>query len=477
MALTVAELMAALPADNATAAGLPPDDRLRQMFAELAERPVPVGALRRLWTVGALQAKLGLAYLAYFVRTRFSSPDEQTRQLMDVNLRSALNTLEAMGYLRGAAAKVGQMLAMFPELVPDQFAEMLGALHFEAPPMHYALIREQLADELGHEPEEAFAEFATEAFAAASLGQVHRARLHSGELVAVKVQYPGVARTIRADVANLRRLLFPLRLSKDWDSLNAQFGEVQTVLESETDYEREAQSLREARAAFREDDAIVVPRVFDEYSTRRVLTMELLEGASFKALLASNPPQEVRNRFGELIWRASARLYLSRRLLYSDHNPGNYLFLDDGRLGFIDFGGLKRFSDAEWARLRQAYAAMRSPDRADVLAYIQESLTFSDEEMTRRSDVVSLVEEWANFYWKPLRIAGAFDYGDPKNFEQAIDLWRRAAEARNLRQQPMNVFMHRSNIELLSLLYRLRAQVDCRRIFEEESAAAGELQD
>ena len=206
----------------------------------------------------------------------------------------------------------------------------------------------------------------TEAFAAASLGQVLRARLHSGELVAVKVQYPGVARTIRADVANLRRLLFPLRLSKNWDSLNAQFGEVQSVLESETDCEQQAQSLREARAAFREDDAIVVPRVYDEHSTRRVLTMELLEGLSFKALLASNPAQQVRNWFGELSWRASARLYFSRRLLYSDHNPGNYLFIEGGRLGFIDFGGLKRFSDAEWARLRQAYAAMKSSDRAEV---------------------------------------------------------------------------------------------------------------
>jgi predicted unusual protein kinase regulating ubiquinone biosynthesis (AarF/ABC1/UbiB family) len=382
-----------------------------------------------------------------------------------------------MGYLRGAAAKVGQILAMFPEAVPDEFAEMLGALHFEAPPMHYALIREQLADELGREPENAFAEFDTEAFAAASLGQVHRARLHSGELVAVKVQYPGVARTIRADIANLRRLLFPLRLSKDWDSLNAQFGEVQTVLESETDYEQEARSLREARAAFREDDAIVVPRVYDDYSTRRVLTMALIEGTSFKALLASNPSQDVRDRFGELIWRASARLYFSRRLLYSDHNPGNYLFLDDGRLGFIDFGGLKRFTDAEWARLRQAYAAMRSPERADFLAYIQESLTFTDEEMARRPEVVNLVEEWADFYWRPLRTEGAFDYGNPENIAQALDLWRRAVEARNLRQQPMNVFMHRGNVELLSLLYRLRARVPCRRIFEEEAAAAGEMLD
>src|SRR4029077_860958 len=172
-----------------------------------------------------------------------------------------------------------------------------------------SLVREHLASELGGDPEEVFASFEPEAFAAASLGQVHRASLPSGERVAVKVQYPGIARTIRADVANLRRLLFPLRLSADWNSLNAQFGEVQTVLESETDYEQEAASLREARAAFREDDGIVVPRVYDQYSTRRVLTMEYLEGDHLPAFLEGNPTQELRNHFGELILRASLRLY------------------------------------------------------------------------------------------------------------------------------------------------------------------------
>jgi hypothetical protein len=100
---------------------------------------------------------------------------------------------------------------------------------------------------------------------------------------------------------------------------------------------------------------------------------------------------------------------------------------------------------------------------------------FSEEEMAHRHDVVDLVEEWANFYWRPLRTEGAFDYGNPENFALSLDLWRRVAEVRSLRQQPMNVFIHRSSAELLSLLYRLRARVECRRIFDEESAAAGEL--
>jgi aarF domain-containing kinase len=472
---TVAELLAALPQDKPSPSAPMPDERLKELFDQLALRPAPLGSFQRLWTLGGLQAKLALAYFTYYIRTWFQSPDQNQQQLLETNLRSALHTLEAMGYLRGAVMKVGQGIAMFPQLVPEEFTELLSALHFEAPPMHFSLIREHLANELGRDPEEVFAAFEPEAFAAASLGQVHRACLPSGEQVAVKIQYPGIARTIRADIANLRRLLFPLRLSKDWDSLNGQFSEVQRVLESETDYEQEAASLKEARNVFREEDGIIVPRVFEQYSTRRVLTMECLEGRHIAAFLETNPSQELRNQFGEKILRASLRLYFSRRALYSDFNPGNLLFREDGQLGWIDFGGLRHFNDTEWALLRQSHEAMCSSDRGRVLAYVQQSLMFSDEEMRAKTKIVDLVSEWADFYWEPLRTVGSFDYGDPAYLSRGMAFWKRAAEARTLRQQPVNVFLHRCNFELTALLYRLRANVNTLQIYDEEMKASGWL--
>ena len=171
---TIAQLLEALPQDEPTVSAHPTDDRLKEIFEQLSRRPVPVGAFQRLWTLGGLQARLAVAYLVYYIRTWFRSPDQKQQQLLETNLRSALQTLEAMGYLRGAVMKLGQALAMFPELVPDQFAELLGRLHFKAPAMHFSLVREHLADELSGEPEEIFASFEPEAFAAASLGQVHR---------------------------------------------------------------------------------------------------------------------------------------------------------------------------------------------------------------------------------------------------------------------------------------------------------------
>jgi predicted unusual protein kinase regulating ubiquinone biosynthesis (AarF/ABC1/UbiB family) len=179
------------------------------------------------------------------------------------------------------------------------------------------------------------------------LGQVHRAVLQSGRELAVKVQYPGIRTAIRSDFKSLGALLLPARLSKAWDSLKGQFEDVRRVIEQETDYRHEARSLRRARALFRDDDMIVVPRVYDEYSTSRVLTMEYVDGVHIHAYLAENPSQESRDDFGAKIYLASARLFYAGRLLYADPHPGNYLFRADGRLGLIDFGCVRPYDDEE----------------------------------------------------------------------------------------------------------------------------------
>jgi len=336
MGPTVAELLASLPQDEPDAARLIASGptsaaRIAELFEQLSLRPAPVGAFSRFWSLGALQTKLALAYLTYYIRNWFRSPEKKTQQLLKTNLRAALCTLETMGYMRGAVMKVGQVLATFPEMLPDQFAELLGKLHFEAPPMHYSLIREQLENELGRDPQEVFASFDEEAFAAASLGQVHRARLKSGQEVAVKIQYPGIARTIRQDIRNLFFFMLPARLSRDWENIKEQFEDLRIRLERETDYEQEAAMQAKVRALFREDDDIVVPRVFPEHSTARVLTMDYLEGRTLDEFVATNPSQALRNEFARKILRAWYRMMYAGRLLYADIHPGNTLFLDDGR--------------------------------------------------------------------------------------------------------------------------------------------------
>ena len=358
MAPNVAELVAAL-SELEKDEGIVLQDPLADVLADLTRRPGPEGALRRLWAFGGLEAQVALAYLAYWMRSWFVGAERRERELAEAHLRAAIKMLRTMGYLRGAAMKLGQALANLPNIVPDQIVETLERLHFEAPPMHFALLREHVRDELGREPEEVFAAFDTRAFAAASLGQVHRATLKSGEDVAVKIQYPAIGRSIRSDFRNLSAFLLPLRLGRGWEPVKAQLEDIERVIEQETDYEREAEWQRRARSLFREDDPILVPRVHDGLSTRRVLTMEHLGGVHIHAFLAGNPPQERRDHFGGLIVQAGSRLHYAGRLLYADPHPGNYLFRADGRLGYLDFGCVRPYTDREWEVNRLADLAIR----------------------------------------------------------------------------------------------------------------------
>src|SRR5688572_21394803 len=180
---TIAQLIEALPEPDAIDS--PPAPALPMPGASM--RPVPVGRLRRIGLLGTLQAKIAAAYLFYWVRGWFRGAAEKERMLAETHWRTAARVLDSMGYLRGATMKIGQTLGSFPDIVPDEFVETLEQLHFQAPPMHWSLLREMVYNELGGDPEDLFASFEQRAFAAASLGQVHRGRLKTGQEVAVKV--------------------------------------------------------------------------------------------------------------------------------------------------------------------------------------------------------------------------------------------------------------------------------------------------
>jgi hypothetical protein len=448
------------------------DDPLRKSLEDLTRRPGPEGALRRLWAFGGLQAQVALAYLVFWVRSWLHDADRRERELAEAHLRAAIAMLRTMGYLRGAAAKLGQALANLPQVVPEQIVETLERLHFEAPPMHFALLREHVRDELGQEPEEAFATFDTRAFAAASLGQVHRATLKSGQDAAVKVQYPAIGRSIRSDFRNLSALLSPMRLGRGWEPLKAQLEEVRRVIEQETDYEREAELQRRARPLFHEDDLILVPRVHDELSTRRVLTMEFLEGVHIHEFLARKPTQDERDHFGSLIVITGCRLHYAGRLIYADPHPGNYLFRADGRLGLLDFGCVRPYTDREWECNRLADLAIAAGGN-DLVPVLRASLGLAEGEELA-PEILGLNLEFSRWLWRPYRHDGPFDFGDPAYLREGVDLVTAIGRARI--PTPwllMNAFITRWAFGTSAMLYRLRARVDTRAIFLRERVAAG----
>lgn len=469
MTVKVSELLAAMPEDEADT-HLDTQKLLDGLAGELARQSVPTGAFQRGWALTGLQANIGLAYLAYWIRGWFQNADDKKRELANTHLHAAIKLLAKMGYLRGAVMKVGQTLANYPNVLPEQFIETLGKLHFDAPPMHFSLLREHVRNELGKDPEELFDSFETQAFAAASLGQVHRARLKTGEKVAVKIQYPGIGKTIRSDFRNLSAALLPMRLSKNWENLKEQLDEVVHMLELETNYEKEAESLRKARALFNEDDGIIVPRVFEQYSTSRVLTMEYIEGIHLREFMERNPSQELCNNFGVKLYRAGLRMDYSGLMMYADVHPGNYLFMNNGTLGLIDFGWVRYRNTEENDFYRRGCFLLKGPTEQR-RQYLLEAAGLSAECVT--AEHFKLLEVLTDWMIEPIMVEGPFNFSDEKHFRNGMETMAQAIKGRYTSGHPMWISLNRAVFGIKAILYQLRAHVDVKTIYEQELKAAG----
>jgi len=470
---TVAQLIEALPeaeeAPGAAAETLP--ESLSAALADASLRLAPTGRWRRMGLLATLQAKIGAAYLFYWVRGWFAGAPEKERLAAEAQWKNAARLLDSMSYLRGAAMKVGQMLANFPDIAPQPFIETLERLHYDAPPMHWSLLSEMVANELGDDPQHVFAKFETRAFAAASLGQVHRATLPDGAQAAVKIQYPGIARTIRDDLRNLQLFLLPARLDKDWEYVREQFEELRIRLEQETDYEAEAAAQSKVRSLFREDEGIVVPRVYPQWSTARVLTMERIDGVHLDAFLARNPTQQERNAAAEKLVRGWFRMMYAGRLLYADMHLGNVLFLDDGRVALLDFGMMLPLEGELWEDLRFMDRGMTTGRHEDRIAAVKRWSDIGDSPAD--AERLRLTEEYSDWCWRWRYCGGEFDFGDEADFCRGIELFVQMVRRRYSRAKRSTPIMARHHFGGHAILYRLQARVDLRPIVEEEIQAAG----
>jgi predicted unusual protein kinase regulating ubiquinone biosynthesis (AarF/ABC1/UbiB family) len=466
---TLKELIAALPHDDTTDATAElTEEHLQEIFTNLAGRRMPIGSVHRLWTLSGLSAQIALAYFAYWTRQWFIDAEERKQRLVHTNLTVALKMIHRMGYLRGAVAKVGQFLGSLPEILPDEIVSTLDRLHFEAPPMHFSLLREMLRNELGGDPEDIFERFDTQAFAAATIGQVHRARLKSGEDVAVKIQYPGIARTIDADMRNLHALLFPARLGKHWESVKGLLGEIQRTLHLETDYEHEANNLRDVSSLFPAKDGIVIPRVFESYSTKRVLTTEYVPGALLDQFLSTKPDQEARDHFGSRLVRAWFRMYYSG-ISHMDPHSGNYVFMEDGRLGILDFGCVQRYDVKEIELMKSFFRRLIDGDSSALADFLR--LAGVDQKNSRNADAIEQVEAFIRWTNEPLIQSGPFDFGDPARIRKGIEILGRICEKRYAKSNPKYLYTTRSSLGMTAMLLRLKARVDSRSIHDGEAAA------
>jgi predicted unusual protein kinase regulating ubiquinone biosynthesis (AarF/ABC1/UbiB family) len=311
-----------------------------------AELPVAgTGLAERNLRLARLGARGGGRYAMHRARRTFASAERKEELDTEFQLKTADDVTRELGNMKGAMMKVGQMASYLDTGLPDTVRQTLASLQSDAPPMSPELSAKQIESNLGQTPDRLFAEWDPVPIAAASIGQVHRAITHDGRAVAVKVQYPGVAEAVAADLGNAGWLFGGLATLFPGVDSGPIIDEIKDRLHEELDYELEAANQRHFHAHFEGHPYVTVPAVIDEYSTKQILTSELATGSRFEEVV--DWPVDERNLAAETLFRFSFGAIYQIHAFNGDPHPGNYLFNKGGQVTFLDFGLVKRFDPAE----------------------------------------------------------------------------------------------------------------------------------
>lgn len=323
---------------------------------------------RRFFKLAGMGTSIATRVATSATKSLFLSEEEREKERQKMLAKIGTEVAQTLGEMKGAVMKVGQIASQLKDLVPEEFARALEKLQKESPPMPFRVIRKQITDELGAPPYELFREIDEEPFAAASIGQVHRAVLHDGREVVVKVQYPGVEESIESDLKHLRRILKLAGLLKVEERvIDEIFGEIRDRLHEELDYLQEAENLRRFRAFHAGDEGIVIPEVVEEFTSRRVLTLAREHGDSLDTVAKSaDYPQEMRDLIGRRLFDIFGKQIFVHRAVHCDPHPGNFAFRTDGSIVIYDFGAVKDVDPVVIDAMRTLMASVWERDYAAI---------------------------------------------------------------------------------------------------------------
>lgn len=432
------------------------------------------GAMTRGFRLGKLGFGLVGSYLGYQAQNLFLGEAERPQRKTRFQQQLSRRVREELGNLKGPVMKLGQLMSMGNGALRPEVLEELANLQLRAPSMHASLARAQFKSALGKYPEELLREFDPEPFAAASLGQVHRGITRGGEKVAVKIQYPAIRSAIENDFKLLRTVTLPAQITRY--VLPALLAEVERGILEETDYRLEAQNVEFFRKELRGLAYLSIPRVYNELSGDRVLTMSFVEGMPFHDFLRKKPSAAVRGLVGERL----AEMYYTQlrwlKALHADQHPGNYLFHPDGRLGLVDFGCVKRLR-IEIPEIINSIVS-RSWRQSDAEARRFLGLALDSQVPDRRGrKLLPIIEASADFLFPQGPSANpVVNFADPELLRLAADNGKRAFRDRLF--NPEFAFLSRVEMGVFHLLHELGAKVNMGAVWRRVGAApaAGQYQ-
>ncbi|WP_168379837.1 ABC1 kinase family protein [Acinetobacter cumulans] len=371
---------------------------------------------RRFMKLASMTASIATKTVSNSIRNITADEEQKNASRSKLFQDIGLQIADTLGEMKGAVMKVGQIASQYKDIFPPEVAKAISKLQRQAPAMPFAEIKAQVEQELGKPLAQIFKSFEEQPFAAASIGQVHKAVLPNGQQVVVKVQYPGVEEACESDLKQVRlalRLMGVLKIDRKLqDKL---FREIQDSLDNELNYEIEAQNLDVARAFHSAlDDKIIIPQVYKDYSSRHILTLSLELGDSIET--ASTWSQETRNALGRRLFRAIGREIFFLKRFHCDPHPGNFAFRQDGSVIVYDYGGVKTLSPEIVSHFKQLINAARKHDiplmeqQLDALHSLNELGKFPTE----------LYEQWLEVLMRPLTTQ--YDFAENSAHHDGVEL-------------------------------------------------------
>ncbi|MFZ6658322.1 ABC1 kinase family protein [Undibacterium sp. TJN19] len=429
----------------------------------------PTSKLGRTAVTGLALAHAGASRLGHKARQVMRSNEEKSSAQEEHEAQLGRILFRALNQLKGSALKISQLLSMEADFLPEGIRRELAKGCHQVTPLNRAHIHKVFQREFNDAPENLFAHFDPHAFAAASLGQVHHASLANGKALAVKVQYPGIAASISSDVRMLRGIFMTMSVGTDLlpdkSLIDRMTNELEQKLGEELDYEHEAAEL----AWFRERTTlpgIVIPKSLDQLSSKRVLTMERLDGLHLDAWLATAPSQAQRNHFGQLLfdWFWFSVHTLGR--VHADPHPGNFLFMPDGQLGVLDFGCTNVVSPEFCALMAESWRALLMPDEVQrnlVLRRIYIDLGLFSADLTAEdfdTQVIPALKELHAWKIEPYGVR-RFDFANKSPYPKSMDKQHGKVLSRQFAGYHADMpYFDRANLGLMNMLKKIAAVVN-----------------
>jgi predicted unusual protein kinase regulating ubiquinone biosynthesis (AarF/ABC1/UbiB family) len=400
--------------------------------------------------------KIGGNYIKHYSKKLFNPEMDKT----ELNEDNAADIYESLSELKGSALKVAQMLSMDKNLLPQAYVDKFSQSQYNAPPLSGPLIVQTFKKYLGKTPDRIFDKFNVRSSNAASIGQVHQAEL-KGKKLAVKIQYPGVGDSISSDLKLVKPFAFRM-LGMSEKELDVYIKEVEERLLEETDYELEVRRSIEFSNACAGLDNVVFPKYYPELSSKRIITMDWLEGKHLREFLQTNPSQGLRNRIGQALWDFYNFQQHELRAVHADPHPGNFMITPEGKLGIIDFGCIKEMPE-------DFYYPFFSLTRASLINNRQETIkAFRQLGMIHPDDTPGQIEFYYKMYWQMIGlfakpyITDHFDFGKTSFFDELYGFGEKVSkmpEFKQARGVKHFIYVNRTNFGLYNILHELKAEV------------------